>query len=65
MEDARAGYSQTFMDEAEAERIGHLFCSESFLEEGAVGYVFVSIMLQLHSEALPHLHSEPLAWVRS
>lgn len=40
------------MDEASAERVGHLVCSQSFLEEGAVGNVFVSIMLQLHTEAL-------------
>lgn len=38
-------------DEASAERIGHLVCSQSSLEEGAVGYGFVSIMSQPHSEA--------------
>lgn len=40
------------MDEASAERTGHLVCSQSFLEEGAVGNVFVSIMLQQHTGAL-------------
>lgn len=50
MGDAKNCYSQTVMDEASAERIGHLVCSQSFLGEGAVGYLFVSIMLQLHSE---------------
>lgn len=53
MGDARTGYSQTVMDEASAERIGHLVCSQSFPEERAVGYVFVSIMLQLRGEASP------------
>lgn len=52
MGDARTGYSQTVMDEASAERIGHLVCSQSFPEERAVGYVFVSITLQLHGKAL-------------
>lgn len=51
MGDARTGYSQTAMDEASAERIGHLVCSQSFPEERAVGYVSMSIMLQLHGEA--------------
>lgn len=64
MGDARTSYSQTVMDEAPAERIGHLVCSQSSVEEGAVGYVVVSIMLQLHSKALRPLalfHSKPLA----
>lgn len=51
MGDARTGYSQTATDEASAERIGHLVCSQSFPEERAVGYVSMSIMLQLHGEA--------------
>ena len=42
MGDAKSSYSQTLMDGASAERIGHLICSQSFLEEVAVGYLCVN-----------------------
>lgn len=48
MGDARTSYSQAVQSEASAERIGHLVCSQSSLEEGAVGYGFVST---IHSAA--------------
>lgn len=42
MGDAKNSYSQAVMDGASAERIGHLICSQSFLEEVAVGYLCVN-----------------------